>query len=354
MGLASVGLPVLRLLEPAVSINAYTGLPGSGKSYNVVEHVVLPALKEGRIVVTNLPLHEEVVAAAIPGADLREISLERLVDNPGLIDELFPAGCVCVLDECWRLWPAGQKVNNIPQEFKSFLAEHRHRVDAEGRSMQVVLVTQDLAQIAAFARQLVEQTFIHTKLTHLGMDKKFKVSIAHGAVTGTIVPENRQLVTRLGTYKADVWKFYKSHTMSKAGKDGADETAVDGRGNVFKRPGLIALGVLGLLCLGFGGTWVYGVTQDPAAAVGGTVGDRPQQPHSSGVVTTGAAVVPAVQRWRVSGWLLGENPTQSRVLITDGVAAVWVPFASYCRQERTGVVACVVNGRFISSAALAL
>lgn len=320
----------------------------------MVEHVVLPMLREGRTVVTNLPLHEDVVAECIPNADLRSVSLDRIKDNPGLIDELFPPGAVCVLDELWRLWPAGEKVNRIPEEFKSFLAEHRHRVDAEGRSMQIVFVTQDLAQVAAFARQLVEQTLIHTKLGHLGMNGKFKVNIAHGAVTGMVVPEARQLVTRLGRYKPEVWRFYKSHTMSQSKESGADESAADQRGNVWKRPGLLAMGALGLGCLAFGGTWVYGVTQDPAAAVGGNVVDRPQpQPVPTGRPGTSAAVTPILGRWRVSGALM-DGPGKGRALVTDGYSSAWINFESYCRMERGNVIACTVNGRKISSADLTL
>jgi zona occludens toxin len=332
-------------------ISAYTGLPGSGKSYNVVEHVILPALREGRTVVSNLPMHEDRLAEAIPDADFRSVTLERIRDTPSLIDELCPPGAVCVFDELWRLWPAGEKVNRIPEEFKSFLAEHRHRVDKEGRSMQIVLVTQDLAQVAAFARQLVEQTLIHTKLGHLGAKGSFKVNICHGAVTGLVAPESRGLTTRLGKYKPEVFRFYRSHTMSESGKEGADESAIDQRGNIWKRPGLIAMGLLGLACLGFGGNWVYGVTKDPASAVGGTVGDRPQPTrpqsgHPVGPVTQGVEVA---RRWRVSGYLLGDRES-SRVLITDGVVSRWLPFHSYCRQERTGDVACDVNGRKVSTA----
>lgn len=331
-------------------ISAYVGLPGSGKSYNVVEHVILPALKEGRTVVTNLPMHEEIVAEAIPDGDLRRIELERVVDNPALIDELFPAGAVIVLDEVWRLWPAGQKVNNIPTEFKSFLAEHRHRVDEKGRSMQIALVTQDLAQIAAFARQLIEQTLIHTQLGHLGSKGSFKVNIAHGAVTGTIAPESRQLTTRLGRYKPEVFRFYKSHTMSKSGKDGADERAVDQRGNVWKRPGLLAMMVVAIACLAFGGTWAYRAVKSPGAAVGGAVGDRPQAAPAkaaAGVRGVGPVAVPRA-RYRVGGWLTVEGG-KSLVLLYDGASGAWLPFDSYCRHARGGVVTCSYNGRQFAS-----
>ena len=35
-------------------INAYTGLMGSGKSYECVSSVIVPAIKNGRRVVTNV------------------------------------------------------------------------------------------------------------------------------------------------------------------------------------------------------------------------------------------------------------------------------------------------------------
>ena len=37
-----------------MAINAYTGLMGSGKSYEVVSSIILPAVRSGRRVVTNI------------------------------------------------------------------------------------------------------------------------------------------------------------------------------------------------------------------------------------------------------------------------------------------------------------
>ncbi len=58
---------------PVVS---YVGLPGSGKSHSVVQHVVLPALRKGRVVVTNIPMQTDLVRQDIPGADLRVFDTE--------------------------------------------------------------------------------------------------------------------------------------------------------------------------------------------------------------------------------------------------------------------------------------
>jgi len=45
-----------------MAIDAYTGMPGHGKSYGVVEHVIIPSLKQGRHVVTNTPAAGRCVA----------------------------------------------------------------------------------------------------------------------------------------------------------------------------------------------------------------------------------------------------------------------------------------------------
>lgn len=37
-----------------MSITSYTGKPGAGKSYEVVKNVILPAIAEGRRIVTNI------------------------------------------------------------------------------------------------------------------------------------------------------------------------------------------------------------------------------------------------------------------------------------------------------------
>lgn len=337
-----------------MSIYAYTGLPGSGKSYNVVDKQILPALREGRTVVTNLPLNEALVREAIPGCDLRFFDIEAVRQEPGTLDDVVPAGAVWVADELWKLWPAGVKTDRIPDVWKSFLAEHRHKVGQDGRSTQIVFVTQDLAQISAFARQLVEQTFHHTKLGHLGAKGSFQVVVYQGAVTGAVPPDSRKITSSLGRYRKEIFPFYKSHTMSETGAAG-DESNVDARGNIWRRPGIYALGLLGLGCLAFGGTWVYGVTQDPASAVGGGVATRPQPTHSTGATASRVPPTSAevARRWRVSGYLLGDA-TVARALISDGVSGVWVPFHRYCREESAGGVACVINGKKYSSSDLPL
>ncbi|HTD72160.1 MAG TPA: zonular occludens toxin domain-containing protein [Steroidobacteraceae bacterium] len=328
-----------------MSILAYVGLPGSGKSYGVVANQILPALKEHRLVVTNLPVKVELLREEIPGCDIRVFATNELAEQPETVDALFPPGCVAIIDECWRLWPAGVKVDRIPEAYKSFLAEHRHRVDKKGRSTQIVLVTQDLAQIAAFARQLVEQTFVHKKLGELGMRGRYKVGVYEGNVTGTQPPESKRVNQVLGRYNDKVWRYYESHTMSENANGGADETPLDARGNVWRRPMLWVGLVAALAGMAYGGSWVYGFAKKPESAVGGSaVGaardSASAKPAAVPFTSTRTALVPA--EWRVTGWLLVDGE-QGVAMVSNGVEALQVPFKRYCRREASLTVVCVLG-----------
>ncbi|MES9961688.1 MAG: zonular occludens toxin domain-containing protein [Sedimenticola sp.] len=226
-----------------MSITAYTGLPGSGKSYGVVEQVIIPALEGGRTVVTNIPLNEMEIYKYLHDQgqkklDIRALDMDRAKNTPNYLSS-FPGGAVIVMDELWRLWPAGLKANNVPEDQKSFLAEHRHRVGADGRSQEIIFVTQDLAQIAAFARQLVEETYRATKLTAVGQKDKFRIDVFMGAAVGQN-PANR-LREIFSTYKESVFRFYSSHTMSETGQAGKEEK-LDNRANAL-RAGIIRYGI---------------------------------------------------------------------------------------------------------------
>ena len=228
-----------------MSIVAYTGLPGSGKTYSVVEHQILPALKAGRVVVTNVPLRTEKLAElGLPG-EVVEFPVETVAQEPARIRDFVRPGCVFVLDEVWRLFPQGQQANKVPDEFKSLLAEHRHMVDQQGDSVQIVFVVQDLANIGAFARRLVENTFVTTKLGMVGMNKSYRVDIFHGAQSGATPPVSSRLRFITGRYKKEIFALYKSHTMAANDhQDGANETKIDGRANILKRPVFIVGAVL--------------------------------------------------------------------------------------------------------------
>lgn len=178
-----------------MAIDAYVGLPGHGKSYGVTEHVIIPSLKEGRQIVTNIPLNEEKLKLDFGehGGSIVQLPLDwhELED----LHEVAPPGAVLVLDEVWRRWPAGETTTQARFLDQQLLAEHRHRVDDEGRSMRIVLVTQDLAQISNWVRLLVESTYRISKKSK----RFYVVTIYMGAVTGVRPPKSAVLRQASGT-----------------------------------------------------------------------------------------------------------------------------------------------------------
>jgi zona occludens toxin len=222
-----------------MSIAAYVGLPGSGKSFSVVKYQILPALKAGREVVTNLPLiMAEVDKLCLPGS-VTTFDIEVIAAEPHRIFEYAKPGCILVIDEAWKLLPAGMQAVDISDQMKSLLTEHRHMVNAQGDSMQIVLCVQDLALMAAFPRKLVGDTFVTTKLSFVGLAKTYRVDCFHGSVTGCTPNPKKALRQLGGRYTKDVYQLYKSHTMSESGSLGANESKIDGRSNILRRPAFI-------------------------------------------------------------------------------------------------------------------
>ncbi|WP_287029379.1 zonular occludens toxin domain-containing protein [Pseudomonas sp. UBA6310] len=309
-----------------MAIDAYVGLPGHGKSYGVTEHVIIPSIKEGRHVVTNVPMEREDLLAdfGVPGSELTQLP-EDWFERPDLAD-LVPKGCVLVLDELWRRWPSGLKSNDALLADKSLLAEHRHRVDDKGRSMRVVLVSQDLAQLASWVRLLVEQTYRMTKLTAIGSTKKFRVDIYQGAPTGQNPPKSRLIRQTFGSYKKEIYRYYSSATQSATGSVG-DESKADGRGNLLKSPMLIAGFVLPVLLIPVLIWYVYGyffgrhdaitATPEPVAVVTAVDASKvnPPPPGMETLAAPGQFAQPAAVAavnppppaesalWRVGGYI---------------------------------------------------
>jgi len=213
-----------------MTISAYTGLPGHGKSYGVVENVIAPALTQKRIVFTNIPLNRDECLKQF-SMDVTQFQTQDIIDNPDWWTDVFIPGSLIVIDELWRLWPSGLNAKNVREQDKSFLAEHRHLVGENGNSTEIVFVTQDLSQIAAFARTLVESTYRVVKLSKIGANNRFRVDVYFGPVTGPHPPTSKRDREIYGKFKQEIFNLYQSHTKSASGAAG-DESRIDNRFNL--------------------------------------------------------------------------------------------------------------------------
>lgn len=231
-----------------MSIIAYAGLPGSGKTYSAVENVILPALKAGRVVCHNLKLYEDAISEVTGGTgQLVQLAPDATPDE---IIEGCPPGAVIVIDEIWRYWPAGVKVSQVDSRHLSFFKEHRQRVGEDSRTTEILIIDQDLGSaVPAWLRSLIELTYLHEKLSAAGMAKRFRVDLYRRAQSAERPSPKAHVRTMYGTYKPEVYSCYQSHAKqndSALGEAGLEE-AVDDRASIWKRWDVRAYVLIGLL-----------------------------------------------------------------------------------------------------------
>ncbi|MDP0188690.1 zonular occludens toxin domain-containing protein [Glaesserella parasuis] len=237
-----------------MAINAYVGTPGSGKTYEVVKSVILPAFLSGRSVVTNI----EGVSQSnfIDYADRLNSkrkekdqidyaslgSILKVTDDDCLKPNFFPYkgateptiaknGDLICIDEIWRIFDEKGKIHD---NHRSFIAEHRHFVNEKGQTSDLVVINQSVANIPRFIKDRVESTFKMTKLIALGLSKRYKIDV----YSGVRLFKTTHIQTIQAKYDDEIFSLYKSY-------DGAGvEQRIDKRVNLLKSTALFSRWVL--------------------------------------------------------------------------------------------------------------
>lgn len=240
-----------------MAIKAYTGLMGSGKSYEVVTSVILPAIKKGRRVVTNiagLNLEEFSKITSIQKDQIHIVSVSHeqvettdfwLTDNSSNTTVIQPGDLVC-LDEIWRFYDGFKQPHECCM---NFVRMHRHFTNPEtGVTCDLVLITQDVMDIGPKVRRVVEETYRMSKLTVIGRPDRYRVDVFSG---GARKDKLRSLQRK---YNPELFCLYKSHSQQSTDSADANETNVDDRGNIlngglFKY--VIPLAILMVICSGY-------------------------------------------------------------------------------------------------------
>jgi hypothetical protein len=111
-----VALVEIRHMKTDSNIIAAVGANGHGKTLCVVEHFVIPALKRGQAVVSNLNLYPETIGC--------EPELARPLEGWRSLDDL--QDCVLVLDEITSVFPSRQS-NALPPQLARRLNQLRKR-----------------------------------------------------------------------------------------------------------------------------------------------------------------------------------------------------------------------------------
>lgn len=229
-------------------INVYTGLMGSGKSYEVVSSVILDAVAQGRRVVTNVDgISDEKIRAYL--LEKRGVASEKLGqvvhctnedvfkphflpyfdDEKNAVTATYcqPGDLVCI-DEAWRFWGTDAK---LLKEHKSFFLEHRHFVNPETKvACDLALMIQDMGTLHRFVRNVVAFTFRTHKKVSLGLSSTYSVNMWEGSkmTKGTLIDRSTK------RYKKEIFPLYSSFKGGEQGKI----SNIDKRQNLLKNKSL--------------------------------------------------------------------------------------------------------------------
>ncbi len=304
-------------------INAYTGLMGSGKSYECVASVIVPAINHGRRVVTNVDgIDSDAIRAYCHekfGTDLSALGHVVHCQNDDVQTANFlpysqesttfcqPGDIICI-DEAWRFWGTDCKL--LP-EHKIFFREHRHFVHPDTKvCCDLVLMVQDISDLHRVLKVVVELNFKTTKIKSLGLNKVYRVEMWEGhkqALKGRVKVQNKK-------YSPEIFPLYSSYSGGSG-----QELQVDSRQNIL-RSKVLWLYVIALLVAGsIGLTLVYRFFNKPSVTSTNS-GATPTSPEmSSSVATPSQPTAPQPsETWRIAGVLKTEDIVMVALVGSNG------------------------------------
>lgn len=296
-------------------INAYTGLMGSGKSFECVRSVIIAAVAKGRRVVTNVDgIDSDAIRAYVH--EKQGIALDRLgevvhcsnddVFRPDFlphgtdVDTFCQPGDLICIDEAWRFWGTDSK---ICTEHRIFFREHRHYVHEQTKvSCDLVLMVQDIGDLHRILKTVVELSFRTTKIKSLGLNRTYRVEMWEGWKQTS----KARVSVQVKKYDPAIFPLYSSYTGGQ-GK----ELQVDDRQNILKNPKLWLFAVLLLVGGGFS---VWGVVHFFNRDLGqsaNAVQPAPSASASARPAGSSAPVPPSTpsfsSSWRIAGHIVADG-----------------------------------------------
>lgn len=285
-----------------MAISIRTGANGSYKTAYVVWFVILPALRAGRVVVTNiegmepLPEIESRLGEKFPSTTRLIRIFSRDVDGIDLWQHFFcwcPLGALIVVDECQDIMsknigfdlrkiksrPFSEFVDNLPPDFSElFYSRHipvnmdslrscevddrgRAEYDSDGKiiyplsfnegfmrhrkyNWDIELLSPDWKQIDSGIKACAEQAFFHKNNDGIFWSKRRPYIYKHKlSATSIELPKKNDVNLTKEKIPVDAHLLYKSTGTGKVTKSG-------GINLIFKNPKLIIVMLIGLFCLG--------------------------------------------------------------------------------------------------------
>ncbi|MFV7852190.1 zonular occludens toxin domain-containing protein, partial [Shewanella algae] len=215
-------------------INGLVGRPRAGKSYEAVMFHILPAAKEGRLVVTNIPVKLDAVqryygddvanSIIVVEANYNEYGMIR----PFSVPEDFTKhdwkndkgqGPLFVVDEAHL--SLGLDAKKPVLEYLSLHGHYGH---------DILVLTQSPRKLHRDLKDMIEVCWRCVKKSVFGDDTHYIKKTYHGVPTrneGYVHEEERE-------YQQQFFQFYQSHTQSSTSVDEAKPSDIKAKLNPYK------------------------------------------------------------------------------------------------------------------------
>lgn len=231
-----------------MSIFFLEGLPGAGKSYECVIRHLLPALRSGRVVITNVPglNHDEIktylgqlsfnltyididtpVRAAVDAyievcSEQNRPAMQQVMmtiaatEAQKMLESVLVKDALILLDEVQNYF--GSSSGALPVATIRFFAEHRHQ------GLDLVLMGQHVGDVHDLIRHRIEVLTHLQKLVALGVPTRY--SWTNYTLSGG---KRQKIRNGVEKYEKKIFAIYKSHDDGTGNK----ELYVDERNNIF-------------------------------------------------------------------------------------------------------------------------
>ncbi|MGL4356014.1 MAG: zonular occludens toxin family protein [Aeromonas popoffii] len=277
-----------------MSIKIHHGAPGSYKSSGAIHTDVLPAIKAGRHIITNVrgftaERCKEVMGKAVPDSfqvTYVETESQQGRDHLARFYHWAPKGAFFLVDEVQRVFPPSWRQSDLdrlaypggteqakqdgrPETIDVAFDMHRHH------NWDFVFTTPNISKVHSVVRAPAETAIRHTNMAVLGIGGRYKTVLHLSDNSGTSASHVLQAkpFNKVPKY---VFKLYDSTTTGKVSDTAAGSS-------ILRDPKILFfLGVMGF-CLYFGfikpeyidapAKAVQGAAA--AAPVSGAVGDTP-------------------------------------------------------------------------------
>jgi len=177
-----------------------TGTPGTGKTLNAVKRYIIPALRAGRLVYTNVPL--SVLHISIFLKEFDEFTISNLIKPyEKYTYKQAKANSLLVIDEAQNFYNNRDFKDKDNKDFLEFLTGHRHY------GIDVLILTQHYEQVDLGIRRNCETCIVLKSLRNVGFASQIKAEFY-----GNALDLNRKpIASQRWSVDSSYYSLYKSY-----------------------------------------------------------------------------------------------------------------------------------------------